>query len=235
MKSVSVLNMSHSGMQLHFYSLTLDELKLISWTCCFSVAPTAGCRLLTLPALKTFPSFHLIWGLDLIKDSSWTISATAVQSSFFFPHPFYPPPLPPTHVLLNLHKADGILARDSSDSPTFHEHSKDELQHIRKTKKQTNQKNQTQSQNKEVICWLIYTDIPATVASVSRSTMGIVSFQKIFKITFSYCHWLVSIYKQYTSTHLVSNVILLCTKITTDLQQDKDMFFLFSLWWKCIV
>lgn len=43
-------------------------------------------------------------------------------------------------VLVNLHKADGILAQDSSDSPTFHEHSKDELQHIRKTKKQTNQK-----------------------------------------------------------------------------------------------
>lgn len=117
MKLVSVLNMSHSGMQLHFYSLTLHELKLISWMSRFSEAPAAGCRLLTVPAQKTFPSFHLIQGLDLIKDVSWTTSATAVQSPIF---------------LLDLHKADGVLAWDSSDSPTFHEHNKDELQHIRK-------------------------------------------------------------------------------------------------------
>lgn len=140
--------------------------------------------------------------------------------------------------MLNLHKADGILARDSSDSPTFHEHSKDELQHIRKTKKQTNQKKNILSHRTKKLFVDWYTYIPATVASVSRSTMGIVSFQKIFKITFSYCHWLVSIYKQYTSTHLVSNVILLCTKITTDLQQDKDMFFFFpfggSVLCKCV-
>lgn len=64
---------------------------------------------------------------------------------------------------------------------------------------------------------------------MSRSTIVIVKFQKFFKITFSYCHWLVPIYKQYTSTHLVSNVILLSTKITTVQQQDKDMFFFFPL------
>lgn len=61
----------------------------------FSEAPAAGCRLLTVPAQKTFPSFHLIQGLDLIKDVSWTTSATAVQSPIF---------------LLDLHKADGVLA-----------------------------------------------------------------------------------------------------------------------------
>lgn len=120
MKLVSALNMSPSGMQLHFYSLTLHELKLISWTCRFSEAPAAGCRLSTVPAQKNFPSSHLIQGLDLIKDLSWTTSATDMQSPSF--QVFWS----------HLHKADVILARDSSDSPTFHEHNKDLLQHIRK-------------------------------------------------------------------------------------------------------
>lgn len=83
MKLVSALNMSPSGMRLHFYSLTLRELKLISWTCRLSEAPAAGCGLSTAPARKTFPSSHLIQGLDLIKDLSWTTSATAVQSHLF--------------------------------------------------------------------------------------------------------------------------------------------------------
>lgn len=108
MKLVSVLNMSPSGMRLHFYSLTLHELKLISWKCRFAEAPAAGCRLSTIPAQKTFPSSHLIWGLDLIKDLSWTTSATAMQSRFFN-----------RVFLLNLHKADGISTRDYSDFSIF--------------------------------------------------------------------------------------------------------------------
>lgn len=106
MKLVSVRNMSPSGMQLHFYSLTLRVLKLISWTCRFAEAPAAGCELSAMPAQKTFSSSHLIHGLDLITDLSWTTSATAVQSPFF--HVFF----------FNLHKADGILAWVSSDSPS---------------------------------------------------------------------------------------------------------------------
>lgn len=82
MKLVSVLSMSPSGMQLHFYSLTLHELKLITLALRFSEAPAAGCRLLTVPAQKTFPFFHLIQGLDLITDLRWTTSATAMQSPF---------------------------------------------------------------------------------------------------------------------------------------------------------
>lgn len=39
----------------------------------------------------------------------------------------------PQVVLFNLHEADGVLIRDSSDSPTFHEHTK-ELRHIREKK-----------------------------------------------------------------------------------------------------
>lgn len=40
--------------------------------------------------------------------------------------------------------------------------------------------------------------LPATVASVNRSTIGIDSLKKSFKMTFRYCHWLVPIYNQYT-------------------------------------
>lgn len=107
--------MSPSGMHLHFYSLTLHKLKLVSWARSFVVAPTAGFRLSAEAAPKTFPSYHLIQGLDLITDWRRTTSATAVQSSFL--------------LLLNLHNVDGILVWDSFNSPSFQEHNRNVLQH----------------------------------------------------------------------------------------------------------
>lgn len=154
MKSASVLNMSPSGRQLHFYSLTLNKLKLISWTQCLSEASAAGCRLFTEPAQKTLPSFHLIWGLDLIKDLQ--------------PSPL-PPPTPQCR-LVKVALSWWVFARGSSDSPTCHEHNKGELQHTGK------RESHPQSQNYEVICWPIYTWIyQQSVTSVRRSTIGIVS------------------------------------------------------------
>lgn len=74
--------------------------------------------------------------------------------------------------------------------------------------------------------------LPATVASVSWSNIGISSFQKSFLNDIQLLSLVISIYKQYTVpvyTHLVSNVMLLLNKITTVQQQDKDMFFFFPL------
>lgn len=121
MKLVSVLNMSPSGMHLNFYSLTLHELKLISSTCSFVVAATAGCRLSVALAQKNVPSSHLIQGLDLITDLSWTTSVTAEQSPFLW------------IFLLNLHEIDGILSWVSFHSPMFHEHNKSVSQHSKIT------------------------------------------------------------------------------------------------------
>lgn len=77
MKLVSALNMSPSGMRLHFYSLTLHVLKLISWTCRFTEAPRSRNASFQPHRLTTFSSSHLIRGLDLITDLSWMTSAAA--------------------------------------------------------------------------------------------------------------------------------------------------------------
>ncbi len=118
MKLVSVLNMSPSGMQLHFYSLTLHELKLISWMCRFLETPAAG-RSLNCTGSENLPLFPYDSRIILIKDLSWTTSATAVRSPFF-------------QVFLWYDKADGILPWGSSDSLTFHEHKHDGFKHNRK-------------------------------------------------------------------------------------------------------
>lgn len=185
MKSASVLNMSPSGRQLHFYSLTLYKLKLISWTRCLSEASAAGCRLLTEPAQKTLPSFHLIWGLDLIKD---------LQPST----PTFPPPLPCRLVKVAL--SWWVFARGSSDSPTRHV---------------TTKVNYSTLENKNHILshgtMKSFVDryIHGYTSNLSLQCVGqqLASFQTSLKVTFSSCHWLVPVNKQWASTHLVSNVI----------------------------
>ena len=120
MKSVSVLNMSPSGMRLNFYSLTLRELKLISWTCYFLAALPAGCGLL-LRNLSLSP-------FDLrIRPGNGLCVSFAIYCFCLF--------VSPRSSRSICMKPMGVSIRDSSDSPTFHEHT-EESRHIRERERE---------------------------------------------------------------------------------------------------
>lgn len=178
MKSASVLNMSPSGRQVHFYSLTLYKLKLISWTWSLSEASAAGCRLLTpaQPAQQTLPSFHLIWGLDLIKDLQPAPSPSQViwLSWWIFFILFF-------FCLRFLWLSHNSWAQQGWIT--------------------TQWKTRVTSPVTEVQSYLlsdIHTDLSdqQSAAPACRSKTGIVSVQKSHKVTFSCCHWLVPVNKQ---------------------------------------